>query len=103
MVTSDNSLYHFMALSTVKDSWKKSLPSLPNEPHHPTNRFVFPKRTFGLTKPVKCSAHYNWFQSWPFLHYDEGQDVVFCHTCVKAFELDRMKTSKNAADAFVSH
>ena len=85
----------------VKDS-KKSLPTLPDEPHHPTSRFVFPKRTFGHTKPVKCSAHCNRFQSWPFLHYDESQDVVFCHTCVKAFELDRMKTSKNAENAFVS-
>lgn len=59
---------------------------------------MFPKHTFGHTKPY--NAHYNWFQSWPFLHYDESQDVVFCHTCVKADELD---TSKNAADAFVSH
>ena len=92
-----------MALSTVKDSRKKSLPSLLDEPHHPTNRFVFLKQTFGYTKPVRCSAHYNWFQSWPFLHHDDGQDVVFCHTCVKTFELDRMKTSKNAADTFVSH
>ena len=90
-----------MALSIVKDS-KKSLPILPDEPHHPTSRFVFPKRMFGHTKPVQCSAHCNWFQSWPFLHYDESQDVVFCHTCVKAFELDRMKTSKNAENAFVS-
>ena len=90
-----------MALSIVKDS-KKSLPTLPDEPHHPTSRFMFPKRTFGHTKPVKCSAHCNWFHSWPFLHYDESQDVVFCHTCVKAFELDRMKTSKNAENAFVS-
>ena len=92
-----------MALSTLKgDSRKKSLPGLPDKPHHPTSSFVFPKRTFGHTKPVKCSVHYNWFQSWPFLHYDESQDVVFCHTCVKAFEFNRMKTSKNVADAFVS-
>ena len=90
-----------MALSIVKDS-KKSLPTLPDEPHYPTSRFVFPKRTFGHTKPIQCSAHCNWFQSWPFLHYDESQDVVYCHTCVKAFELDRMKTSKNAENAFVS-
>ena len=91
-----------MALSIVKNSKKKSLPTLPDEPHHPTNGFMFPKRTFGHTKPVKCSTHCNWFQSWPFLYYDESQDVVFCHTCVKAFELDRMKTSKNAENAFVS-
>ena len=42
--TSDNSLYHIIALSTVKDSRKKSLPSLPDEPHHPPNKFVFLKQ-----------------------------------------------------------
>ena len=77
------------------------LPSLPDKPHHPKD-FAFPKRTFGKSKPVLCSAQSQWFNSWPFLHYDEGQDVVFCHTCVTAFKLDRMKSSNNAASAFVS-
>ena len=40
--------------------------------------------------------------TWPFLHYDEGQDVMFCHTCVTAFKLGRIKSSKNATTAFVS-
>ena len=83
-----------MALSTVKDSNKKSPLTLPDEPYHPTNRFVFPKRTHSHIKPVKCTVHCNCFQSWPLLHYNESQGVVFCHACVKAFELDRMKASK---------
>ena len=49
-----------------------------------------------------CSAKSQWFDTWPFLHYDEGQDVMFCHTCVTAFKLGRIKSSKNAATAFVS-
>ena len=61
-------------------SLKDYLPSLPEKPHQPRN-FQFPKRSFGKAKPVKCSAQPQWFKSWPFLHYDECQDVVFCHTC----------------------
>ena len=78
-----------------------SIPSLTDEPHHPKS-FAFPKRSFGMTKPVFCSAKSQWFDTWPFLHYDEGQDVMFCHTCVTAFKLGRIKSSINAATAFVS-
>ena len=44
------------------NSLKLSLPSLPDElkPHHPKN-FEFPKRTFGSSKPVLCSAQSQWF------------------------------------------
>ncbi|KAL5487102.1 hypothetical protein EMCRGX_G019661 [Ephydatia muelleri] len=80
---------------------RDSIPSLPDEPHHPKS-FAFPKRSFGKTKPVFCSAKSQWFDTWPFLHYDEGQDVMFCHTCVTAFKLGRIKSSKNAATAFVT-
>ena len=76
------------------------IPSLPEEPHHPKN-FLFPKRSFGKSKPVLCCAQPQWFSSWPFLHYDEGRDVVFCHTCVSAIKSSRLKFSKNCATAFV--
>ena len=73
-----------------------SFPSLPDVPHHPKD-FAFHKRTFGKSKPVQCSARESqWFGSWPFLHYDQGQDVVFCHTCVTAFKLGRIRSSNNA-------
>ena len=89
-------------MATSSSNFKAPLPSLPDEPHHPGRNFIFPKKSFGKSKPVLCSAQSQWFDTWPFLHYDEGQDVVFCHTCVKAFELNRMKSSNNAANAFVS-
>ena len=58
------------------------------EPHQ-SQLFNFPKRSFGSKKVVKRS-----FQPsrWPFLHYDESSDAVFCHTCLMAFKLKRMKT-----------
>ena len=80
---------------------KESLPTLSDEPHHPKAGFAFLKRSFGKLKPVLCSVQSHWFSSWPFLHYDEGQDV-FCHTCVTVFKLDQMKFTNNAANAFVS-
>ena len=80
---------------------KASLPRLPDKPHHPQN-FSLTKQMFGKTRPVMCSAQSQWFTTWPFLHYVEAQDVVFCHTCVTTVKLDRIKPSNNAANAFVS-
>ena len=80
----------------------QSLPDLPPEPNQPSATFSFPKRSFGQKKPVQCSAHTQWFHKWKFLHYDEAQDIVFCHTCVRAFQLRRIKFSRNASTAFVS-
>ena len=67
-----------MATSSIKSLF----PSLPDKPHHPGRSFSFPKRSFGKAKPVLCSAQSQWFDTWPFLHYDESQDVVFLsHLC----------------------
>ena len=63
-----------------------SLPALPDDPYHPKHGFVFPKKSFGKAKPVLCSAKAQWFETWPFLHYDAGQDIVYCHVCVRAFK-----------------
>ena len=75
---------------------------LPAKPHQPLN-FTFPKRSFGKKKVVQRSFQPSWFSQWPFLHYDESKDVVYCHTCVIGFKLRRMKTSTRADPAFVSY
>ena len=49
------------------------------ESYHPKEDFALPNQSFGKSKPVLCSAQSYWFSSWLFLHYDEGQDVVFYH------------------------
>ena len=81
---------------------KRGYPDLPEEPHQPV-AFTFPKREYGKTIKVRCSFQRQWFRVWPFLHYDEAQDVVYCHTCVTAFKHGKILASHNAATAFVSY
>ena len=81
---------------------KCSLPDLPESPFHPKKQFSFPKRSFGKTKPVSCSCKTEWFGAWPFLHYDEAKDVVYCHTCVTAVKLEKLKASSKMSTSFVS-
>jgi hypothetical protein len=75
---------------------------VPAKPHQPLN-FKFPKRSFGKQKVVERSFQPSWFSKWPFLHYDEAKDIVFCHTCLMGFKLKRMRTSTRADPAFVSY
>ena len=82
-------------------SLKGQIPILPEKPHHPKD-YSFPKRSFGKLKPLLCSAQSQWFKTSAFLHYDEGQDV-FCHTCVTAVKLDKLKFSNNVANTFVNY
>ena len=53
------------------------------EPHQPRN-LVFPKRNFGQSRIVQRSFQGSWFDSYPWLHYDEALDLVFCHICARA-------------------
>ena len=39
-----------------------------------------------MTKVEKHSFQSKWFKTWKWLHYIESEDVVFCHTCVKAIK-----------------
>ena len=74
---------------------------VPDQPHQLLT-FTFPKRSFGKKALVFRRFRPSWFSHWPFLHYDEANDVVYCHTCLLAFKIKRMMT--NTADpAFVSY
>ena len=70
---------------------------VPERPHQP-KQFQFPKCSFGQKTTVYRSE---WFLKWPFLHYDESCDTVFCHTFLLACKHNWMKT-KNIDPAFVS-
>ena len=65
--------------------------SISEEPHQP-KAINFPKRSFGKKNPVFCTFQQEWFTKFPFLHYDEAKDIVFCHTCLMAVKKKRMKT-----------
>ena len=42
------------------------------------------------------------FQSGLFSHYNEAEDTVFCHTCMKMFKEKKNKNYTKADPAFVS-
>ncbi len=75
---------------------------VPETPHQPSPSFIFPKRWFGKTNIVKRSFQHCWFEKWPFLHYKESSDVVFCHTCLRMFKEKKAKSATKADQAFVS-
>ena len=64
--------------------------------HHPPPSYSFPKRSFGKKNIVQRSCRAVWFQSWSWLHYDEGQDAVFCYVCMRAIK--EKKTSSGSGE-----
>ena len=79
----------------------QNLPDIADSPHQPGLGYKFPKRSFGKKTVVARCFQPTWFQQWPFLHYDETNDLVYCHTCVTSYKQKKMRTSK-ADPAFVS-
>ena len=77
-----------------------NLPEITTSPHQPGVEFKFPKRSFGKSTITQRSFQAQWFQQWSFLHYDEHNDVVYCHTCATSMKQKRMRSSK-ADPAFV--
>ena len=53
---------------------------LPENPPNPSKDFVFAKLKFGFPYP---SWQHNWFDNYPWLHYDIEKDCVFCFYCMK--------------------
>ena len=72
-----------------------------DKPNHPGPSYSFPKRDFGKKVVVKRSCKFEWFQTWPWLHYDEEKDVVLCHVCLSALQAKKM-TVKRGDSAFLS-
>jgi hypothetical protein len=75
-------------------------PEIPALPHQPAE-FKFPQRAFGVKSVTFRAFQAKWFKQWPFLHYSESEDLVYCHTCISGFKQGKMKAG-SAESAFVS-
>ena len=75
---------------------------IPEHPHQPDAGYKFPKRSFGKKMVVNRSFQHSWFLKWPFLHYNEPNDIVYCHTCLHMFKEKKAKSFTKADQAFVS-
>ena len=51
---------------------------------------------------MKRSFQAQWFQRWSWLHYDEGKDLAFCYTCVRAYQQSHLQTCSLLEKAFIS-
>ena len=69
-----------------------------NQPHY----FSFPKRQFGKSKIVYRSFQSQWFHKWKWLHYDAASDAALCYICMNAVQKNKMPSSGNADQAFIS-
>ena len=72
-----------------------------SDANHPPATYVFPKRAFGKKNVVYRSCRVEWFQSWPWLHYEEDKDTVLCHVCARADSKGKL-SSGTAEPSFVS-
>ena len=72
------------------------VPPIPNQP----KIFRFSPLTFGVKKTEQSSFQLSWFDSRPWLHYDEGKDLAFCHLCMMAYRDGKLR-SLNLGKAFI--
>ncbi len=77
-----------MRLMMANSIVSPNIPDISESPHQPGLRFKFPKRSFGKKTVTVVTRFFqpSWFQHWPFLHYDETNDLVYCHTCVTSYK-----------------
>jgi len=73
-----------MSLSKFCGFVRLSTPSLGEKPNQP-RLLKFPQRKFCQKTPVKRSFQPQWFDRWPWIHYDESSDAAFCFLCVKTY------------------
>ena len=66
-----------------------SIPSIGEKPHQPIN-FHFPQREFGQKAVTKHSFQAKWFSKWPWLHYNEENDSIFCFHCIRAYSQNKL-------------
>ena len=53
--------------------------------------FNFPKYMFGQMKPDFRSVQSVWFRKWPWLHHNQAEDKMFCHTCHQTIKQGNVK------------
>ena len=75
--------------------------SFPEQAHQP-RLYPFPKRSFGNKVAAQHSFQPSWFDKWPWLHYLESSDAVFCITCAQARSHNKLNWSLNMDLAFLS-
>ena len=75
---------------------------IPECPHERDTGYKFPKCSLGKKTVVNRSFQHSWFLKGLFLHYNELNDIVYCHTCLCMFKEKKARSSTKADQAFIS-
>ena len=78
-----------------KSTKVKLLPDIGEKPHQPN--IIFKKTVFAGTPR---SFHHKYFLEFPWLHYNETEDKVYCSYCVKCIKENLSKSNFSKAEAF---
>ena len=70
------------------DSSSHELVDIGDKVHQPKS-LVFPKRKCGIKD--RCFQR-DWFDKWPWLHYNELNDLAYYFTCMKVIKEKKVKT-----------
>ena len=68
----------------------------------PPLSYTFLPRTYGKTHVKQRRCLHQWFREFPWMHYDEARDVVFCHTCITATKKKLLSFTRRYDDTFIS-
>ena len=66
---------------------------VPDSPYQPGVGFKFLKHSFGKKSVAHRSFQHSWGVKWPFLHYTETNDAVYCHSRLKMFKEKKAETT----------
>ena len=83
----------------VKENKDTSDFELPAEICQPLD-LKYPKRNF--ENGPERSFCKEWYRKFPWLHYDEKRDAVFCFTCMNAANKQKLRVSTKQDDAFIA-
>ena len=66
-------------------------------PNQPSN-FNFPKKLYG--KQYR-SVQSTWFREYPWLHYDDQKDCLFCYVCSNQYLKGNLASARISDGAFI--
>ena len=98
-----NIVLSFLTIANYKTvcAWRSSIMDIPPVPNQ-LKTFKFPQRSFGQKKTVKKSCQSSWFANRTWLHYDEENDLAYCHVCMVTYR-DGKLNSSNLENSFILH
>ena len=89
-------------MSNPRCNWHDSFPWVTHGIFPKLRLLPHDRCQLGKSKVVSHAFQGSWFNKWQWLHYESTTDLAFCHTCMTAIKMGKMKIAGNVKDpAFI--